>query len=277
MIETIQSLFEGIALESILFPIFSVGGLALLFGIILGFSAKKFAVESDPKVDRIISVLPGANCGGCGYPGCTVFAERVVKGEASYRGCPPGGSSAAAEIAHQLGIDAAPLSRKAAFIKCDGSNDNIKRNYIYDGPRSCVSASQLATGGNKTCAYSCIGLASCKNACLFGAIQIVDSIAVVIREKCTACGKCVTVCPKKLIEIVPDSSAVRVLCNSRDKAKDVRESCRAGCIGCSLCQKVCKAGAITVEDNIAHIDYEKCTQCMECVNKCPSKAIKVIR
>jgi Na+-translocating ferredoxin:NAD+ oxidoreductase RNF subunit RnfB len=264
-------------LMSILFPILSVGSLALLFGIILGFSAKKFAVESDPKVDSIIKILPGANCGGCGFPGCNVFAERVVTGEASYRGCSPGGQSTATKIANEMGIDAAPVSRKAAFVKCNGSEDNIKRNYKYDGPKSCVSASQLATGGNKTCAYSCIGLESCKNACQFGAIKMVDSIAVVIREKCSACGKCVKVCPKHLIEIVPDSNTVRVLCNSRDKARAVRESCRAGCIGCSLCQKVCKEGAITVVDNIAHIDYEKCTQCMECVNKCPSKAIKIIR
>jgi len=263
-------------LENILYPIICVGGLALVFGAILGFSAKKFAVKTDPNVERIISVLPGANCGGCGFPGCTVFAENVASGKASYRGCPPGGASAAEEIAKQMGMDAAPLSRKAAFVKCNGTNDNIKRNYIYDGPKSCVSASQLATGGNKTCRYSCIGLESCKNACPFGAIKMVDSIAVVITEKCSACGKCVNVCPKHLIEIIPDRNTVRVMCNTRDKGKLVRENCRAGCIGCTICQKVCPAKAIKVEDNIAHIDYDKCTLCMECVNKCPSKAIKVM-
>jgi len=260
----------------VLVPVLCVGALALVFGVILGLSAKKFAVETDPAVERIFSVLPGANCGGCGFPGCAVFAERVAKGQANYRGCPPGGASAAAEIANVLGIDAAPSARKVAFIKCNGSNDNIRRNYIYDGPKSCASASQLATGGNKTCRYSCIGLESCKNACPFGAIKIVDSIAVVIREKCTACGKCVPVCPKNLIEIVPDKAKVRVLCNSRDKAKAVRESCRAGCFGCTVCQKTCREGAITVVDNIAHIDYEKCTLCMECINKCPSRAIKIM-
>ncbi|MCL2442209.1 MAG: RnfABCDGE type electron transport complex subunit B [Treponema sp.] len=269
-------MFEGQMTEVILYSIISVGGLALLFGVILGFSAKKFAVETNPKVDKIINVLPGANCGGCGYPGCTVFAERVVQGVANYRGCPPGGASAAAEIAKEMGVEAAAANRKIAFIKCNGSNDNIKRNYIYDGPKSCVSASQLATGGNKTCTYSCIGLESCKNACPFNAIRMVDSIAVVIREKCTACGKCIKACPKNLIEIVPDKSKIRVLCNSRDKVKLVKESCRAGCFGCTLCQKVCKEGAITVADNIAHIDYEKCTLCMECIDKCPSKAIKLM-
>jgi len=268
-------MLEGILLESILYPIICVGGLALVFGVILGFSAKKLAVKANPAVEKIIKVLPGANCGGCGFPGCSVFAERVVQGEADFRGCPPGGNHCADEIAKEMGIDAAPASRKVAFIKCQGTNENIKRNYIYDGPRSCVSASQLATGGNKTCAYSCIGLASCKNACQFHAIKIIDSIAVVIRERCTACGKCVKVCPKNLIEIVPDNSKVRVVCNSRDRARAVKENCRAGCIGCTLCEKICKHGAVTITDNIAHIDYEKCVFCMECVDKCPSKSIRV--
>jgi Na+-translocating ferredoxin:NAD+ oxidoreductase RNF subunit RnfB len=269
-------MMEGIMFESILFPIFCVGGLALIFGLVLGFSARKFAVESNPAVDRIIKVLPGANCGGCGFPGCTVFAERVVQGTADYRGCPPAGTSGSAEIAREMGIDATPVNRKIAFIKCQGTNDNIKRNYIYDGPKSCWSASQLATGGNKTCTYSCIGLESCKNACPFNAIKMIDSIAVVIREKCTACGKCIKACPKDLIEIVPDKSKVRILCNSRDKARAVKESCRAGCFGCNLCQKACKEGAITVADNIAVIDYEKCTLCGECIDKCPTKVIKLM-
>ena len=263
-------------LESILYPVLTVSALALVFGIILGFSAKKFAVESDPNAKWIINVLPGANCGGCGYPGCAVFAERVASGEASYNGCPPGGESVAAEIAKHLGIDASPSNRKVAFVKCKGTNDNIKRSYIYDGPKSCVSASQLATGGNKSCEYSCIGLGSCQNACPFGAIAMIDSVAVILREKCTACGKCLSACPKNLIEIVPDKSRVRVLCNSRESGSLVRAHCRAGCIACKICQKVCKQGAIAVEDNIARIDYEKCVLCMECVAKCPMKTIKAM-
>ena len=263
-------------LESILYPVLTVSLLALVFGVILGFSAKKFAVESDPKAKWIITVLPGANCGGCGYPGCTVFAERVAAGQASYNGCPPGGESVAAEIARHMGIDASPANRKVAFVKCEGTNDNIKRNYRYDGPKSCVSASQLATGGNKSCVYSCIGHGSCQNACPFGAIKIVNSVAVVIREKCTACGKCISVCPKGLIELAPDKSNVRVLCNSRESGALVRAHCRAGCIACRICQKVCTYDAITVEDNIAHIDYDKCVLCMECVRKCPMKTIKTM-
>ena len=265
-----------IEFESILIPIIAVGGLALLFGLILGFSARKFYVEQDPTVDKIIKVLPGVNCGGCGFPGCAIFAERVTKGEANYNGCPPAGAEAAAEIASYLGIEAGEANRKVAFIKCNGTNDNIKRNYIYDGPKNCVAASQLATGGNKSCTYSCIGHASCQYACPFGAIKMVDSVAVVNRKKCTGCGKCVAVCPKDLIVMVPDRGKVRVLCNSRDKGKLVKENCRAGCIGCGLCLKACPEDAITLDDNIALIDYDKCTLCGACVAKCPTKSIKVM-
>jgi len=259
--------------ESILYPILSVGGLALLLGAVLGFSARKFAVETDPNVDKIFGALPGVNCGGCGFPGCAIFAERVAMGSANYNGCPPGGTAAAKEIAGVLGLDVAEANRKAAFVKCGGTNRNIKINYIYDGPKSCVAASQLATGGNKSCPYSCIGLESCRHACPFRAIKTVDGVSEIISEKCTACGICIDICPKNLIELAPDKAKVRVACNSRENGKTVRENCRAGCIGCGLCKKNCPEDAITVENNLARIDYEKCTLCMTCVQKCPPKTI----
>jgi len=263
-------------LESILYPVLSIAGLSLLFGALLGFSAKKFAVKVNPRVEEINDVLPGVNCGGCGFPGCAVFAEAVAEDKASYKGCPAGGASTAAQIAKTMGIESVSSNRKTAFIKCNGMDDNVKRNYIYDGPVNCVAASQLATGGNKSCRYSCIGLASCKNACPFDAIQIIDSIARVDAKKCTACGRCIPACPKKLIEMVPESAKIRVVCNSRDKSRLVRTNCRAGCIGCTLCAKACDVGAITVTDNIAHIDYTLCTSCLKCVDKCPAKVIKVV-
>ena len=263
-------------IENILFPVLSVAGLSLLFGALLGFSSKKFAVKTDPKAEEITGMLPGVNCGGCGFPGCAVFAERVAIGQASYNGCPPAGASAAAEIASYLGIEADEFNRKVAFIKCNGTNDNVKRNYIYDGPKNCVAASQLATGGNKACTYSCIGHASCQYACPFDAIKMVNGIAEVNRNKCTGCGKCIASCPKDLIVMVPDSAKVRVLCNSRDKGKVVKENCRAGCFGCGICKKVCPDGAIVMEDNIAFIDYDKCTLCNACIDKCPTKSIKIM-
>jgi len=262
-------MFDGILLQVV-----SVGGLALVFGALLGFAAKKFAVRVDPRVEKIVDVLPKVNCGGCGFANCSLFAEAVITDDASYKGCPAGGSAAANEIAKTMGVDPVESERKTAFIKCDGVDANVRRNYIYDGPKSCIAASQLATGGNKSCTYGCIGLFSCKNICPFDAVRIVDGLAVIDSKKCTACNKCVAVCPRNLIEIVSEKNSVRVLCNSRDVGKVVRANCRSGCIVCLICVKVCEAGAVSIEDNLAKIDYEKCTHCMACVNKCPVKAIK---
>ncbi|MCL2044541.1 MAG: RnfABCDGE type electron transport complex subunit B [Treponema sp.] len=263
-------------IETILFPVLSIGGLSLLFGALLGFSTKKFAVKVDPKAKEIFDMLPGVNCGGCGFANCSVFAEAVTENKARYNGCPVGGPSAAAGIAETMGITSSTFEKKVAFIKCYGIDYNIKRNYIYDGPKNCVAAAQLATSGNKSCTYSCLGLYSCKNACPYDAIKMVNSIAEVDRLKCTACGKCVAVCPKNLIEIVPDKAKVRVLCNSRDHGKLVRKNCRSGCIACSICLKLCPSEAITIKNNIARVDYDKCTLCMACVNKCPTKAIQMM-
>jgi len=259
-----------------LLPIVSIGALALAFGVLLSYSAKKFAVRDDPKVEQIKEILPGVNCGSCGYPGCAMFAQAVIKGEISYRGCPAAGAEAAKKIAAIVGVDAVVSNRRVAFIPCNGIDDNVTRNYVYDGPKSCVAASQLATGGNKSCRYSCIGLESCKNACPFDAIKIIDSIAEVDPVKCTACGKCVSACPKGIIQIVPERVKVRVLCHSKDPGRLVRKYCRAGCIGCKICVNACPQDAIILEDNVAKINYEKCNQCLACISKCPAKAIKQV-
>ena len=272
ILNNFSSMFPGL-----LFPVISIGTLAVIFGALLGFSAKKFAVRTDPNIERIKDILPGTNCGGCGFPGCAIFAEAVAKEKATYKGCAPGGANTAVRIAETMGIDPALSARKTAFIKCNGKEENVKRNYIYDGPKSCVAASQLATGGNKSCTYSCIGLESCRNACPFDAIRMIDGIAEVDSKKCTACGKCIPACPKNLIELVSDRLKVRVLCNSKDVTRLVRRNCRAGCIGCGLCQKNCPMQAITVENNLAVINYNLCITCMACVDHCPAKCIKVVK
>ncbi|NLL69541.1 MAG: Fe-S cluster domain-containing protein [Epulopiscium sp.] len=255
----------------------SIGGLGLLFGVGLGYASKKFAVPVDPKIPLIRDVLPGANCGGCGYAGCDAFAKAVAEGNASPDACPVGGATVAQQVAEILGLTVQEKEPTVAFVKCNGTCEKSQNQYNYYGIPDCKEAALLPGGGAKSCSYGCMGLGSCVKACPFDAIEIRDGIAVVIEEKCTSCGNCVKACPKGLIEIVPLAKKVRVACNSNDKGKDVRGFCQVGCIGCRMCVKACQYDAINVTNQLAHVDYEKCTQCMACVEKCPTKAILGIR
>lgn len=260
-------------LGEILLPIVSLGGMSLLFGAGLAYASQKFAVKIDPKELEILEVLPGVNCGACGYPGCAGYAAAVAAGEASAMNCPVGGSNVAGQIGEIMGLQVEETQRTVARVLCGGDCDNAAQKYQYEGIEDCVAASMLGSGP-KECSYGCLGLGTCVRVCPFDAIHINDKgIAVVDKEKCTACGKCVIACPKNLIEIIPASSQVQVMCISQDKAKDVREACKVGCIGCRLCVKACEYDAIKVVNNIAHIDYDKCVDCMACAEKCPTKAI----
>lgn len=250
-----------------------VGGTGLFIGIFLGMAGKKFAVEVDAREEEILSVLPGNNCGGCGYAGCSALAAAIVKGEAEIEACPVGGASVAAMIGKIMGEEPDAQVRKTAFVKCAGTCEKASQDYEYYGISDCVMASFAQNGGPKSCTYGCMGFGTCVKACPFDAVHIVNGVAVVDKEACKACGKCVSACPKKLIELVPYNQEYLVKCSSKDKGKDVMSVCKIGCIGCKMCQKVCEHDAITVEDNIAHIDPEKCTNCGACAAKCPKKVI----
>lgn len=250
-----------------------VGGSGLLIGIFLGVFGEKFKVEVDEKETGIREKLPGNNCGGCGYAGCDALAAAIAKGEASTDACPVGGSPVAEAIAGIMGVSAGGAVKKVAFVRCAGNCEKAKERYEYYGTEDCRSASVAAGGGSKACTYGCMGYGSCVKACPFDAIHIVDGIAVVDKEACRACGKCIAVCPKQLIELVPYDAAYLVQCHSQDKGKDVMQKCLAGCIACHLCEKNCPAAAVTVENNIAHIDTALCIQCGQCADKCPKGII----
>ncbi len=260
-------------LNDILMPILSLGGMSLLFGAGLAYASQKFAVETDPREEEVREALPGANCGACGYPGCDGLAAAIVAGNAAVTSCPVGGSEVAKRIGMIMGMEAETTQRKIAKVLCAGDCNNAAEKYRYQGIEDCVAASMLAYG-SKECSYGCLGLGTCVRACPFDAIHINEmGIAEVDRDKCTSCEKCVAACPKQLIEMIPESSEVQVMCKSEDKGKFVRKACKVGCIACRICEKACQYDAIKVENNIARIDYDKCVNCMVCAEKCPTKAI----
>ena len=258
---------------TIINSILVLGVMGLIFGAILAYASKKFAVKVDERIDSILEVLPGANCGGCGFPGCAGLASAIVEGKAPVNGCPVGGSECAAKVAKIMGVSSEEGEKKVAFVKCNGNCNVSKDKYIYEGIKDCKAASAL-NGGAKDCKYGCLGLGSCVNACKFDAIKVIDGVAVVDETKCVMCGKCIEACPKGLIIEKPIKNKVAVSCNSKEFGKAVKDKCSVGCIGCGICEKSCPFGAIHVEDKVAKIDFDKCVQCMVCVAKCPTKAIK---
>ena len=258
---------------SILFPVLSVGGMGVVFGACLGVASEVFKVEEDPRIGQVLECLPGANCGGCGFPGCGGCASAIVAGTAPVNACPVGGAAVAEKVGAIMGVAASSAEPVAAFVKCGGTCDKAKNKYDYFGIDDCNMAVQLAGQGAKSCSYGCLGLGSCKKACAFGAIEIVDGVAVIDKDKCVACGKCVAACPNHLIELVPYSAKHLVQCASHDKGKDVKAKCDNGCIGCTLCTKQCEFDAIHMDNNVAVIDYAKCTNCGKCAAKCPAKVI----
>lgn len=250
-----------------------VAVVGIFIGIFLGIAAICFQVETDPREEEILGILPGNNCGGCGFPGCSGLAAAIVKGEAKVSGCPVGGADVANRIAQVMGVEAQLEEKKVAFVKCQGDCNKTAVDYEYTGTKDCRMLSFVPAGGPKSCNYGCLGYGNCVEVCTLDAISIIDGVAVVDKEVCGGCGACVEECPKNLIELIPYKAERKVACNSKDKGPRVIKSCEVGCIGCGICVKNCPVQAISMEDSLAKIDYSLCTDCGICKEKCPKKAI----
>jgi len=261
-------------IATILGAAFIMGSLGLVFGIILLVANKKLAIEEDPLIAAIRGSLPGANCGACSFTGCDAFASALAAGNAKPNACPVGGDSLTLLLSALLGVEAELIEREVAYVACGGSTRHSNFRYEYFGMDNCKAGMQLMGGGSKACPRGCLGLGSCKGVCKFGAIEMIDGIAVVDKDKCTTCGMCVKICPKKIIHMAPHSGRALILCHSHQNAKEVRSYCTVGCIGCKICEKACEFDAIAVSGNLAVIDMKKCTGCNACALKCPMKAIK---
>lgn len=258
-----------------------LGAIALVASVVLFVISKKFAVHEDPRIGQVAELLPGANCGGCGFPGCSGMADALVKGAdtGSIDGlrCPVGGDDVMNQVADLLGMAMANSEPMVAVVRCNGSCENRPRIAEYDGLRTCEAMN--STGAGETgCGYGCLGCGDCTKACQFGAISMnaETGLPEVDEEKCTSCGACVKACPRHIIELRkkgPKGRRVYVQCVNKDKGPIAKKACAVACIGCGKCQKVCKFEAITVENNLSYIDYSKCKMCTKCVEECPTGAI----
>lgn len=259
-------------MNDILLPVGIVAGIGLLAGLILAVASVLMAVPKDRKTEELRAMLPGANCGACGFSGCDGYAAALSKGEARPGLCTVGGADTAKKLSEYLGVDAGSPEERRAVVRCLGSDDNTGDKVRYEGIRSCAAAVRLA-GGPASCSYGCIGFGDCAKACQFGAISVRNGVAMVVPERCTGCSLCAAACPKQLIAMVPVKKQASVLCSSCDKGNVLGKVCSAGCIGCMKCEKTCHYGAIRVQDFLASVDPQKCTGCGECAAVCPRHVI----
>lgn len=268
------SLHALLSLPSILVPVGIATGTALLLGIIIVITARIFAIPVDQHLETIKGILPGANCGACGFTGCEGYAQSLADGNPDCARCPVGGVDVANQLASTLGLAAPDFVPKVAHVLCHGTETNTQKRYDYSGTLGCAAAHGLFSGPN-SCSYGCIGFGDCVAACPFGALYLAEGIAHVDSTKCTACGLCVITCPKALIQIIPKHlNAYTVKCRNKWPGAQTRKNCKVGCIGCQKCYKVCAFGAITMDGPLAVIDQTKCTHCGKCEPVCPTTAIQ---
>ncbi len=255
----------------------AMAALGAFLALVLAVASKRFAVETNPLVADITGVLPGANCGGCGFPGCAGYAEAVATKGADPTLCAPGGVKVGMDIARLMGMEASAKARSVALCHCQ--HENVKTVAVYSGIQSCRGASLQGLGGGwLDCRYGCMGYGDCRAACPFGAISMGDDKRPVVDEdKCTGCKKCAVACPRALMVVLPVDKHVHVLCHNRDKGAMANKICGHACISCRKCEKACPFDAIHVNNQLADIDYGKCKNCGKCVGVCPHQVIVSLR
>jgi Na+-translocating ferredoxin:NAD+ oxidoreductase RNF subunit RnfB len=268
----------------LIFAVVSLSAIGLISAVVLYFIAQKFKVIEDPRISVVEENLPAANCGGCGYAGCRNFSEALVKkadDAKSIEGlnCPVGGADVMKKVASVLGLEAVETAPMIAVVRCNGSLANAPAKVKYDGPATCAFAHNLYAG-TSGCAYGCLGLGDCVTACIFDAIHMDSETGLpVVNDKCTACGACVKACPRNIIEIREKGKKDRriyVCCVNKEKGGPAKKNCSVACIGCGKCVEACAFEAITLVNNLAYIDFEKCKLCRKCAPVCPTDAIHEI-
>ena len=263
---------------TIVYTIATLSVIGTTAAVILFFVAQKFKVQEDPRIDEVDEALPGANCGGCGYAGCRAFAEACVKAnDLGNLNCPVGGNDTMNDVASLLGLEAVKNDPRVAYIRCNGTCDHRPKTSSFDGATTCAIVSSVYSG-ESDCEYGCLGYGDCYDACEFDAIDLRKGMGVplILDDKCVACGACVDACPKNLIELrkkFPKNRKVVVSCRNEAKGGVARKACEVACIGCGKCEKECKFDAITIVNNLAFIDSDKCKLCRKCVSVCPTSAI----
>ena len=260
-------------IKTIFLAIIVLGVLGAIFGALLAYASKIFHVEVDPKQAQIRACLAGANCGGCGYPGCDGYAAAVAKGEAPTNRCVAGGEATAAKVAEIMGVSGDAADKMVAFVPCSGSLAAAELRFHYHGPEDCRAAMLFGGRSNKLCPFACIGLGNCAKVCQFDAMHIINGVAKVDRINCVGCGACVDACPKDIVKLIPEKQKVMTTGSNTERGPLVMKACKAGCIGCLRCQRECPADAIVVKDNLARIDMSKCVQCGHCADVCTSHVI----
>jgi RnfABCDGE-type electron transport complex B subunit len=255
---------------SVAISIAVMGGVALLFAVVISVAHKKLKVEVDPRVESLVEILPGVNCGACGYPGCQQYAEAVVKGEEPNK-CSVGGPEVAAEVAKIMGVEVGEVVKKVAKVLCIGDREKSVWVGDYDGPQTCAAA-HISGGAGKLCSYGCLGFADCVRACPFDAIHMNDKgIPVVDEEKCTGCGLCAEACPRNIIVIEPIDRRTYVFCRSQDTPKTSRQVCSVACIACGICVRFSPEG-MKMDGNLAVVvDQDKVNE--QSIQKCPTKVL----